>query len=474
MSVITNPNTKHRLPTHQQGISIIALLGYLASLIIVGGLVFLAIIFVILEVTGKEDPHTNILLAIWTVVMALWTWLYFWVVGKRKKKEEFDFGPGRDKNQEAGLLDRQPIEREASDSMESSEVKRKKERRKDNIRSVPLLLNFFPMAILGAIVIPTAAWSILGIIRFIFPAAPDAIAWGLMVLGFAFGSQWFAQWRARRLMFKASTGRMVLWLRRFHEDGFFPFELFLEDTLTGIALPITVQDTTVAGSDVASTMNPKILAPATITFSIILSTMALLMTGTGPMVLLVAVPLLIISGIWALRVKRAAATNDLRTEDGRERIDNLMRLLDSDEKIPNALTLFRMSDKNWKEWVGDFIERADVIVMDITHLTESLGWEVATCKKYIEPGQLILACGKYDDTLGDPWPPLITKLEEMVGPEFVAGCQRFTYDRPRKKPMLEKIQSGQRVVRARRQRAIHEAGFLEMVDRAFASKDSSR
>ena len=112
--------------------------------------------------------------------------------------------------------------------------------------------------------------------------------------------------------------------------------------------------------------------------------------------------------------------------------------------------------------------RVDAIIMDITHLTESLGWELNTCNKLLKPQQMILACGHIEGSEEDPWPPLLARLEQMLGAEFVAGCQRFNYQRPRTKSRLDKLVSGQRERKAIKLRKLHEVEFLGLLDKAWA------
>ena len=60
----------------------------------------------------------------------------------------------------------------------------------------------------------------------------------------------------RRALFVKRLNRTVLWLRRFHQDGIFPFDLVLDDVCRGVALPITVADTTVPKSTIPSQLSP--------------------------------------------------------------------------------------------------------------------------------------------------------------------------------------------------------------------------
>lgn len=59
----------------------------------------------------------------------------------------------------------------------------------------------------------------------------------------------------RKLYFKRLY-RTVLWLRRFHQDGLFLFDLVLDDICRGVALPITLEDTTVPKSSLTGQLHP--------------------------------------------------------------------------------------------------------------------------------------------------------------------------------------------------------------------------
>jgi hypothetical protein len=88
----------------------------------------------------------------------------------------------------------------------------------------------------------------------------------------------------------------------------------------------------------------------------------------------------------------------------------------------SSVTGVRMSDENWTTWVASFIQRADAVVMDITRLTDSLGWELNACKETLTPPRLILACGWYEDDNQNPWPAL-SGIEVPKGCDQWAGLQ---------------------------------------------------
>jgi hypothetical protein len=52
----------------------------------------------------------------------------------------------------------------------------------------------------------------------------------------------------------------------------------------------------------------------------------------------------------------------------------------------------RLSDENWQNWAGAFIDRANEVIIDVTYLNDNLGWELKACRERLEPASLIQAC----------------------------------------------------------------------------------
>ena len=278
----------------------------------------------------------------------------------------------------------------------------------------------------------------------------------------------FAYYQNQKIVMKR-TDRVVLWLRRFHEDSLFPFELVLEDICGGIALPLTVADTTVPDSKLARTTHPLVIVGAALMMVGFGAGFSLLGTTPGVTVATIAVPLLAVGGGLLFFGMRLGGRKDLRTERGQQVLEEILLAVDNREPLPATMAVVRMSDKNWKTWVGGFIERADAVIMDITHLTDSLGWELNACKETLAPQQLILACGWYDDDDQDPWPALEQKLEQFLGAEYVAQCQRFTYERPRKVNWFVSQYRHQRAIMLRRR---YEETLLTCFSAAFDAHDA--
>lgn len=336
-------------------------------------------------------------------------------------------------------------------------------RRSDTARSVVMAL-LWPMAgITGVLLISILASVVLEWM----PAAPGYSRELIMVVFAVLLLNAYVLFITRKLLYKP-TGRFVLWLRRFHENGAFPFNTLLEDASRGIALPVTVQDTTVARSSTAASTRASQFASQALVGICLMSGFVLLVNGVQPGRLAAILgPLILLGYALVIWLQNSGGNSDLRTKRGQKRLRELLHLMDSNQKIPQALTIVRMSDENWKEWVEEFIRRADAIIVDVTHLTESLNWELQTCSRCLQPAQMILACGSDEDSEADPWPSIKTRLEEILGHKFVAACQRFNYLRPRKKPFWSIKFRGWEQREAKRLRKQYEQVFLDKLQVAF-------
>jgi hypothetical protein len=415
---------------------VLSIVAYGLSLTVVGWLI-VALAFYLAETVNENSIVPYVVPGL---ALLLYTVGFFYLVRrtviKRAERREFVSQPKKD-------------------MVRKSQVDRSQDRSTKLLLRVGLLLA-------ALFVLPWIISFLMGFVgneKYVFPVM---VLSGLLVMMF------FTFLSRRKLMLKRSD-RVVLWLRRFHEDGLFPFELMLEDVCRGIALPLTVADTTVPASRMAGLMHPLWLAGVGMLGLAYLGGFSLFSIWSLPQVALFAVPMGLAGGALMMLGKRAGGQSDLRTHHGKEVLEKIFHAIDQNIPIASAMTVVRMSDEDWKTWVGGFIERSDAVIMDVTHLTDSLGWELNACKENLAPAGMILACGWYDDTDDDPWPALEPKLEKFLGADYLASCQRFNYKRPRKDKIWAPLRSN-REWRAKRMCKEYEKPLLACFSAAFESK----
>jgi hypothetical protein len=423
---------------------------YVASLIIAGPFIFFFSFLFSYLIT--RDQGSGVIWLILLLLLSLYTWAFFYMARR-------GFGFGRNKTNQSRRYDLGKI--------------RHNERSQDKRKAITFAF----------------LWIFAGAL-FVFPWIAGIIGWLISLFGWKTnegGTQtWFLlilimvtmlavfSYVVRRALFVKRLNRTVLWLRRFHQDGIFPFDLVLDDVCRGVALPITVADTTVPKSAITSQLSPVFsLGFLLIGFAF--------MGGFGAMaffqlkqIVWVSIPLALTGGILMFLSMRLGGRKDLRSGTSKPVIDKLLNSLDQQLPIPSTLTVMRLSDENWQNWVGAFIDRADAVIMDVTYLNDNLGWELNACRERLEPTSLILACSRNRQSDEDPWTPLIPELERFLGADFLAGCQKFTYNRPHKVYRFISLYPGLRTQFAWFLRRKYEKELLSSISAAFEKRDMTR
>jgi hypothetical protein len=232
--------------------------------------------------------------------------------------------------------------------------------------------------------------------------------------------------------------RLALWLRRFHRADLmeFPFASFLERASRGIAVPITLQDSTVTDARTAAELRPEfhVLRAAAMAcwFAFAVSAVATLASDswTGR-ILPGTIAVLALGGFFALprAIKRLGVLR-LGTPRGERLAARLMDAIDSEQGVPQTLTVVSAPDTSWQSWVLRLISRADAVLVDVTHLSANLHWELRTIAERLEPEQLILAFGWTGESGPDLPADTRAELAGLLGETMLQRSQRFFYELP--------------------------------------------
>ena len=279
-----------------------------------------------------------------------------------------------------------------------------------------------------------------------------------------------------RLLGRKQLSHTVLWLRRFHQDDLFPFDLLLDDVCRGIAMPVTVADTTVPNSTIKAMTHSHWLVKVGIVVMLLGFLSFFFFSSDTPnarIAMVTGPPVLLGMGLQVLGMRRGGRL-DLRNDEDRSAIEQIFDAVRNGKPMTSAMTVVRLSDENWQRWVGDFIARADAVILDVTHLNDNLGWELRACRDRLAPGCLVLACG--EDAVGGQgrWSRLQPELERSLGPDFVQNCQRFTYSLPRWRWLTRNVlHVNGRQTMAWWLRRQHEVRLLALLESAFVSKSEA-
>ncbi|MDH3504379.1 MAG: hypothetical protein OEM58_07615, partial [Nitrospirota bacterium] len=237
--------------------------------------------------------------------------------------------------------------------------------------------------------------------------------------------------------------KMVLWLRRFHQADLmeFPFPAFLEELCRGVAVPITLQDSTVSGANNAAQLRPAFHLLRTLMmvswFMFFISAIAAsdseswqdpqaLIGGAG---VVLAIVMFVGS---AIAIRRLDVVR-LGSGPGRKLAEDLLAAINSKQGVPQTLTVVSTPDEDWQHWVLLFIERAHAVIIDVTRLSENVHWELRTLTDKLLPEQLIIAFGCLEDQAQELPAEVESELAAVIGHPMLERSQRFFYTIPRRR-----------------------------------------
>lgn len=278
-----------------------------------------------------------------------------------------------------------------------------------------------------------------GIVLMLLGVPLDAGAWMLGSMSVAmpvlFASWVYFTWRKAAEVFPSH--RLVLWLRRFHRADLmeFPFPYFLERACRGIAVPITLQDSTVSRARTAAELRPAFHAQRAVAMACWFIFLAALLglsrrdSWTDPQGLLLAIVVLLALGALVTLTIFIRSTGVVRlgTTRGERLIRQLLDAIDSVAGVPQTLTIISTPDESWQSWVLEFVGRADAVLMDVTHLSLNLHWELRALREHLQPKQLILAYGVRDGHELTIPAAMQGELVNLLGTEGFEQSQRFFY-----------------------------------------------
>jgi hypothetical protein len=80
------------------------------------------------------------------------------------------------------------------------------------------------------------------------------------------------------------------------------------------------------------------------------------------------------------------------------------------------------------------MKRADAVLIDVTHLSANLHWELRAIADHTQAEQLILACGVTGEAEPDLPAETRAELAGLIGDTMLQRSQRFFYELPRQRP----------------------------------------
>lgn len=244
------------------------------------------------------------------------------------------------------------------------------------------------------------------------------------------------------------SGKVVLWLRRFHRRDLrrFPFGSLLSEAMSKLGTPVTIQDSTYSSTFNAILSKGTLAMFGAIGFSVFISIMVVILCTGLFMALLgdlenrndwsvgllgLSMPLI---AVWTfVRTIRRLGYKKLRQRTALVKTDDFCRRVRAGCGA-HALQIWRCGDTFWQDVVTRILEQSDAVVMDVTELGDNLMWEIGTLRSKVPAGRVILVCGAKDGELMCDEEVLLEQLSLVLGDEYLSQTQRLVYNVPNQLP----------------------------------------
>ena len=189
---------------------------------------------------------------------------------------------------------------------------------------------------------------------------------------------------------------VVLWLRRFRADDYeqgAPFSRILRKACVAMAVPVTIQDRSFRTSKLAGLLIawPLFLLTGYIWIAGLFLAILLLPIWQSKWALIVGwggwtIVLLVVAYV-LIRRKGVAWIRDDRVN---QQTHSLLDRARQGTFGSTAVLVFKCSDTVWREVVEEAIRVSDVVLVDITEVTENIAWELAAAVRHGKSEQILL------------------------------------------------------------------------------------
>lgn len=249
------------------------------------------------------------------------------------------------------------------------------------------------------------------------------------------------------LVYKVLYGRLrprktLLWLRRFHltDKRQFPIDKVIRDSRYYVIAPHTIRDPRMAAEKSASStpglalkMLRWFIVVISVLFAIAIFIIWALMEFVAwdpEIAAIVAGYFAIATIVWfvaGLIVKRTGFDSLPRKPEAAVKdLDTYYERAKRGRHATGAVRIFKAHDDNWQDVVARAIERSDLILIDVTQLTENIEWEIKSVFAAKDPEAIILAMQAEPNS--DVVEPIkLARLEEIIGPEAFSRVEKVIY-----------------------------------------------
>jgi hypothetical protein len=241
------------------------------------------------------------------------------------------------------------------------------------------------------------------------------------------------------------VNRLVVWLRRFHQSdsGQLPFHRVLGGAASGMAVAVTIQDSTYKTSYLNALARSVFLYPLVIMGFIacllVAVLLAVLLMSAMPggadygewMIVFFLVPVVGLYGYAVRNVFQRLGMVKFRGNVGRERAQREFDAILDGKRAPIGVRVFACDDRIWRDVVHRYLAGASAVVIDVTDASPNVLWELTAAERYFSGESIILAY-EYESERPSGLPPAVThKLSSAVDPSLLLQHPVFFYPRRR-------------------------------------------
>lgn len=187
--------------------------------------------------------------------------------------------------------------------------------------------------------------------------------------------------------------RAILVLRRFRSPSkeLASLCVALGRACSGIGVPLTLQDESVRGA-------PPVLYE--VISQGVRGPVGLALGATAAIIPLLAQRYMIALAIFVIAfavlllgerlARRAVVATNAKRGDVKRYIESLVEKIQTGYGPRRSITALRCSDQNWRPAIETAVARCDVIIIDLTHLSEALIWELELVMRTVSPRRVLL------------------------------------------------------------------------------------
>lgn len=284
-------------------------------------------------------------------------------------------------------------------------------------------------AVLLAIMIALATTALAAFIGF------ASVMWSLVIGYFVY-------------LHQTRSDKALLWLRRFHqhEPDRLRFHFALNRACAAVCVPITVQDTSFRTSYLSSGSRLVLLIPMFVGFSLILSALTAIAIYASlesladilhlPEVLayLGGIAVLVAAVIGAKKFLDLKGYRQLAQESAIPKVLKLFDRIRQQRSLAVGTLVLKCGDAFWQEVVQECIRRVDVILIDVSDITDNVLWEIRTAAAITPRKPLLLACRIAAQEKRELPPQVRERLEGIMGAARLAVTPCIYY--PAKQPAV--------------------------------------